>query len=44
MAEDRLAMGERSVLILNPRLAQRSFGNEKRFVFPPRSLLRSAQN
>ncbi|KAL8279536.1 hypothetical protein RQP46_008098 [Phenoliferia psychrophenolica] len=40
---DRLMEGERAVLVLAPRIAQRSYGTEKRFLCPqPMSLLLGA--
>ncbi|GAA5969080.1 hypothetical protein JCM3765_003430 [Sporobolomyces pararoseus] len=34
-ATDKLQAGERTVLILNPRIAQRSYGTERRLLNPP---------
>ncbi|GAA5857688.1 hypothetical protein JCM1840_000867 [Sporobolomyces johnsonii] len=34
-AENKLDVGERTVLVLNPRIAQRSYGTEKRLLAPP---------
>ncbi|GAA5916000.1 uncharacterized protein JCM6883_006246 [Sporobolomyces salmoneus] len=34
-ATDKLQAGERTVLILNPRIAQRSYGTERRLINPP---------
>ncbi|BGP16727.1 hypothetical protein JCM10213_009145 [Rhodosporidiobolus nylandii] len=34
-SENRMEMGERTVVVMNPRIAQRSYGNEKRLLAPP---------
>ncbi|GAA5958315.1 hypothetical protein JCM21900_001349 [Sporobolomyces salmonicolor] len=34
-AENKLDVGERTVLVLNPKIAQRSYGTEKRLLAPP---------
>ncbi|GAA5874429.1 hypothetical protein JCM16303_005851 [Sporobolomyces ruberrimus] len=34
-ATDKLQAGERTVLVLNPRIAQRSYGTERRLLNPP---------
>ncbi|GAA5979706.1 hypothetical protein JCM5350_003822 [Sporobolomyces pararoseus] len=34
-ATDKLQAGERTILILNPRIAQRSYGTERRLLNPP---------